>query len=303
MSERKNSVPETSLPGNSVPEALEGGPGGSGASRTSATVGSAIAPGVRPRRWGALYVAEHRLRAMRAYLQTLLVTGFGNPLLYLFGLGVGLARLIDAPVGGATYLEFVAPALLASAAVTVASEEFTYPVLMGFKWNPIFFAMNAAPITGVQIVAGMIISIFVRMFPTVAVYYVFMLLFGAVPNLIGVLAILTSVLTGMAVGVVIMAYTGTIKEDRGQMAIIQRFILMPMFLFSGTFFPITSLPIYLQWIGWVSPLWHGTQLGRDLTYGAGEPLWLIAVHVVYLAALAAFGWVVSARVFTRRLNA
>jgi lipooligosaccharide transport system permease protein len=299
MTDRKNATRATT-----GPELVEGAdPRGAGASTSSATVRSGMAAGAKPRRWGSLYVAEHRLRAMRAYLQTLLVTGFGNPLLYLFGLGVGLARLVDVPVGGATYLEFVAPALLASAAVTVASEEFSYPVLMGFKWNPIFFAMNAAPITGVQIVAGMIISIIVRMVPTVTVYYLFMLLFGAVPDPIGVLAIVTSTLTGMAVGVLIMAYTSTIKEDRGQMAIIQRFILMPMFLFSGTFFPITNLPLYLQWIGWISPLWHGTQLGRDLTYGLGEPAWLIVVHVVYLSALLAIGWIVSARVFTRRLNA
>jgi lipooligosaccharide transport system permease protein len=118
-----------------------------------------------------------------------------------------------------------------------------------------------------------------------------------------VLAIITSTLTGMAVGVLIMAYTAGIREDRGQMAIIERFILMPMFLFSGTFFPITNLPLYLQWIGWISPLWHGTQLGRDLTYGLGEPAWLIAIHLVYLLALAAFGWLFSARVFARRLNA
>jgi lipooligosaccharide transport system permease protein len=259
-------------------------------------------PGFRPRRWGSFYVAEHRLRAMRAYLQTLLVTGFGNPLLYLFGLGVGLARLINAPVGGATYLEFVAPALLASAAVTVASEEFSYPVLMGFKWNPIFFGMNAAPISGIQIVNGMVISIFVRMFPTVAVYYAFMLVFGAVPQWWGFVGIFAAVLTGMAVGSCIMAYTSTIKDDHGQMAIIQRFILMPMFLFSGTFFPISTLPIYLQWIGWISPLWHGTQLGRVLSYGLVEPTWLTVVHVVYLGGLFAFGWIMSGRTFRKRLN-
>ncbi|HMH57626.1 MAG TPA: ABC transporter permease [Galbitalea sp.] len=259
--------------------------------------------GAKPRRWGTLYVAEHRLRAMRAYLQTLLVTGFGNPLLYLFGLGVGLARLVNAPVGGATYLEFVAPALLASAAVTVAGEEFSYPVLMGFKWNPIFFGMNAAPISGLQIVNGMILSIFVRMFPTVGIYYAFMLIFGAVPRVEGVVDILVAVLVGMSVGIMIMAYTSTIKEDHGQMAIIQRFILMPMFLFSGTFFPITNLPIYLQWIGWISPLWHGTQLGRVLSYGLVEPGLLTVVHVAYLVLLAAIGWYLSARQFSKRLNA
>ncbi|HEY5231430.1 MAG TPA: ABC transporter permease [Galbitalea sp.] len=259
-------------------------------------------PGAKPRRWGTIYVAEHRLRAMRTYLQTLLVTGFGSPLLYLFGLGVGLARLVNVPVGGATYLEFVAPALLASAAVTVASEEFSYPVLMGFKWNPIFFGMNAAPISGLQIVNGMILSVFIRMLPTVGVYYVFMLIFGAVPRASGVLDILVAVLVGMSVGIMIMGYTSTIREDHGQMAIIQRFILMPMFLFSGTFFPITNLPIYLQWIGWISPLWHGTQLGRVLSYGLVEPGWLTAVHVLYLALIATVGWVIAARQFAKRLN-
>ena len=258
--------------------------------------------GSKPRRWGTIYVAEHRLRAMRTYLQTLLVTGFGNPLLYLFGLGVGLARLVNAPIGGATYLEFVAPAFLASAAVTVAGEEFSYPVLMGFKWNPIFFGMNAAPISGLQIVNGMILSIFIRMLPTVGVYYVFMLIFGAVPRAEGVVDILVAVLVGMAVGIMIMAYTSTIREDHGQMAVIQRFILMPMFLFSGTFFPITNLPIYLQWIGWISPLWHGTQLGRVLSYGLVEPGWLAAVHVLYLVLIAAVGWFLAARQFTKRLN-
>ncbi|HEX4057638.1 MAG TPA: ABC transporter permease [Galbitalea sp.] len=263
---------------------------------------SSSGAGANARRWGAIYVAEHRLRAMRAYLQTLLVTGFGNPLLYLFGLGVGLARLISANVDGATYLEFVAPALLASAAVTVASEEFSYPVLMGFKWNPIFFAMNSAPIAARQIVGGMVISVFIRMFPTVGVYYVFMLLFGAVPRVEGVFDILVAVLTGMAVGIAIMAYTSTVKDDHGQMAIIQRFILMPMFLFSGTFFPITALPIYLQWIGWISPLWHGTQLGRVLSYGMAEPAWLTAVHVAYLVLIAGVCWILAARSFAKRLN-
>jgi lipooligosaccharide transport system permease protein len=254
-------------------------------------------------RWGSFHVAEHKLLAMRAYLRSLVFTAFGNPLVYLFGLGVGLAKLISTNVGGATYLEFVAPALLASAAITVAMEEFSYPVLAGFKWNKIFEAMNAAPISGLQIVNGMIIAVFCRMAGTVVVYFGFMLLFGAVPQALGALAILTSVATGLAVGIPIMAYTASIRDDRGQMNYIQRFILIPMTLFSGTFFPLSHLPIYLQWIGWISPLWHGTQLGRVLSYGMSEPAWLTAVHVVYLVALIAVSWWLSARTFSRRLNA
>jgi lipooligosaccharide transport system permease protein len=263
---------------------------------------SASSPGTKPRRWGSVYIAEHKILAMRSYLQTLVFTIIGNPLLYLFGLGVGLAHLINAPVGGASYLEFVAPALLASAAVTVSANEFTYPVIAGFKWNAIYFGMNAAPISPAQIVNGTVLGVLFRMIPTVGVYFVFMLVFGAVPSGLGVLSILTSVLTGISVGLVIMAAMSKVEDDRGQPALIQRFGIMPMFLFSGTFFPIARLPIYLQWIGWISPLWHGTQLGRDLTYGMSEPLWLIGVHVVYLVVFGCVGWRLSVRVFTRRLN-
>jgi lipooligosaccharide transport system permease protein len=262
---------------------------------------------VRPRKWGSWYVAEHRVRAMRAYLQTIVATSIGNPIVYLYSLGVGLASLVqgDIPLGGGasvSYLSFVAPALLASAAVTVASEESTYPYLMGFKWNPIFYGMNAAPISGVQIVNGMTLGILVRMLPTCVVYFVFMAVFGAVPNWFGFLGILTATLTGIAVGLAISSFTARIEEDKGQMAMIQRFVIMPMFLFSGTFFPLASLPIYLQWIGWISPLWHGTELGRVVAYNSPEPLWLTAVHVVYLVALVAFGLRMTQRVVVRRLN-
>jgi len=266
----------------------------------------ALAGGVKPRRWGSWYIAEHRFRGMRAYYQTILATSIGNPLVYLFALGVGLAALVPQGIpngeGTISYLAFVAPALLATAAVTVAAEESTYPYMMGFKWNPIFYAMNAAPLSGNQIANGMIISIVGRILPTTAIYFVVMVLFGAVPSALGVLGILTATLTGLAISVIISMYTAGIEEDKGQMAMIMRFGITPMFLFSGTFFPLASLPWFLQWIGWISPLWHGTELGRVLSYGYPEPAWLTAVHVVYLLALSALGWILTQRVITRRLN-
>jgi lipooligosaccharide transport system permease protein len=267
----------------------------------------ALAGGVKPRKHGSWYIAEHRIRAMRAYLQTLVVTSIGNPFVYLFALGVGLAALVDRNLGpgavnGVGYLAFVAPALLAAAAVTVAAEESTYPIMMGFKWNPIFFGMNAAPISGNQIVNGMFIAIIVRIVPTCAVYYLVMLLFGAVPSPLGAFDILVATLTGLSVGLVISSHTSRFEEDKGQMAMIMRFGITPMFLFSGTFFPLSQLPIYLQWIGWISPLWHGTQLGRVLSYGAPEPFWLTVSHVLYLLALCLYGWKATQRVVNRRLN-
>jgi lipooligosaccharide transport system permease protein len=265
---------------------------------------TAIAPGAKSRRWGSWYVAEHRIRGMRAYYKTLLATAIGSPFIYLFALGIGLATLVHtgSAFGGVSYLAFVAPALIASAAVTAASDECTYPILMGFKWNPIFFGMNAAPISGNQIVNGLFIGVIARVLPTTVIYYLVMLIFGAVPSALGVLTIPISLVTGMSFGLLIAAYMATIEEDTGQPAIIRRFIIAPLLLFSGTFFPLTQMPIYLQWIGWLSPLWHGTELGRDVSYGQSEPVWLIVVHVVYPLALCVVGWRLTQRIVTRRLD-
>ena len=261
----------------------------------------AMEAGARVRRYGAWYAAEHRIRAMRAFAVTLVALMFGNPLLYLLSLGLGLATLVAADVDGVSYLDFVAPALLAGAAFMGGAEESTYPVLVGFKFNPIFFAMAASPITPRQIANGIFIGTAVRVIPTVIVYYGIMLLFNAVPLPLGIATIVTASLLGMATATLVTWYTSTVEDDKGQMAVIMRFIIMPLFLFSGTFFPLTQLPIFLQWIGWISPLWHGTQLGRVLSYGMAEPIWLTVSHVVYLVVLLIIGWRGTHRVVERRL--
>lgn len=266
-----------------------------------------VALAARARRWGAWYVAEHRFRVMRSYLQTVLLTGIGNPLVYLFAMGVGLASLVDANLGedavqGVSYLVFVAPALLCAAGITVATEEFTYPIMLGFKWNPVFFGMNASPIRPGQIIDGIVISVVVRMLLSCALYFVFMLLFGAVPNPAGWVSVLVAVLTGVGFGAILMGYTATLTEDTGQLAMVMRFVILPMTLFSGTFFPLAQLPLYLQWIGWLSPLWHGTELARVFSYGYAEPIWLTVTHVVYLSVLFAAGWAWSRRTTARRLG-
>ncbi len=288
-----------------------GSPGSLGSIGSIGSIGSvgeqAIRATVKSRRWGSWYVAEHRFRVMRSYAGTVVVTAIGSPLIYLYAMGVGLATLVDGNLGpdavnGVSYLAFVAPALLCSAAISVASEEFTYPILLGFKWNPVFYGMNAAPIQPGQIINGIVISVAIRMFVTCGIYYGFMLAFGAIPSPIGFLAIASSLLTGLGFGALLMGYTSTLIEDTGQLAMVMRFVVLPMTLFSGTFFPLAVLPPYLQWIGWISPLWHGTELSRVFAYGASEPIWLSVVHVLYLVALLALGWVWARRVAVRRLN-
>ncbi|WP_104191191.1 ABC transporter permease [Cryobacterium sp. Y82] len=273
----------------------------------SQTLAAAVAAAARTRRYGSWYVAEHRFRVMRSYTQTVLFTAVGSPLVYLYAMGVGLASLVDGNLGndavtGVSYLAFLAPALLASSAIAVAAEEFTYPIMLGFKWNPTFFGMNASSIQPGQIINGIVISVAARMLLTCTIFYIFMLAFGAVPGALGFVAVLVALLTGLAFGALVMAYTATLKDDTGQLAMVQRFVILPMTLFSGTFFPLDVLPPYLHWIGWISPLWHGTELSRVFAYGLPEPIWLSLVHVLYLAALLTIGWIWARRITVRRLN-
>jgi lipooligosaccharide transport system permease protein len=267
----------------------------------------ARAAGARPRRFGSWYVAEHRLRVARTYGGTMIATAIGTPFLYLFAFGIGLATLVSANLGpnavdGVSYLVFVAPALVCSAALTIATEEFTYPVMLGFKWNPTFIAMNAAPLSGRQVMNGVVLFVILRMTAASTVYYLVMLLFGAIPDPGALLIVPIAVMTGLAFGLPLLAYSSSVKEDRGQFAVVMRVILLPVTLFSGTVFPISALPIYLQWIGWISPLWHGTQLARDVSYGAVEPAWLVAVHLLVLIGLSLGGWLLAIRIATRRLD-
>jgi len=273
----------------------------------AAAEADATAVAVKPRRYGAWYVAEHNIRRMGNYRQTFLMTAVGTPLLYLFAFGIGLSTLVTANLGpnavdGVSYLAFVAPALICAAAITVASEEFTYTVMMGFKWVPTYIGMNASPLRPFQIVDGLIIFVALRMLAGALIYYAIMLLFGAVPDATGWLTVPIAVLTGLAFGTPLMAYSCSLTEDRGQFAMVMRFIVLPMTLFSGTMFPLTQLPLFLQWIGWISPLWHGTELARQVAYGATEPIWLTVAHVLLLVALAVLGWRLAVRITTRRLD-
>ncbi len=280
----------------------------SGASRTEQLAAEARAAAVLPRRLGAWFVAEHQVRVWRRYLGVNIASAVGIPVLYLFAFGIGLGVLVGANVGpggidGVSYLVFVAPALIATAAVTIASDEFTYPVMQGFKWNPTYIGMNAAPLSARQIVDGVVLFVALRIAATSAVYFAIMALFGAVPSWTGVLTIATATLTGIAFGTPLFAYAASLREDRGQFAVVQRVLVLPLTLFSGTIFPLEQLPWFLHWVGWLSPLWHGSELGRVVAYGADRPPWLVVVHLAFLVGLALVGWRAAVRVAARRLDA
>jgi len=259
----------------------------------------------RVKRWGALAVVEVRVMTYLKYLPALLSVAIANPFLYLLAVGVGVGKLINTHSGGVDgvkYLTFLAPALLATAAIQNAMDETVFPTLEGFKWHKNFFAMNATPISGKQIVNGVLIAAMSRVLFSVTVYGIIVYLFGGFTSARGWLSILTSLAAGASFGAFIMGIAAWAKNDDSFFMILGRFVMMPLFLFSGTFYQLSTMPIYLRWIGWLSPLWHTTELGRFLTYGHHITALMFVVHIGYIAAMFTFGITFSHRQFERRLT-
>jgi lipooligosaccharide transport system permease protein len=255
--------------------------------------GSAVDP-KRAVRFGAWRVAEYRFYAMSKWLTSVIVFGFGNPILYLISVGLGIGALVDANTGGGgilgvPYIQFVAPALLASAAIQGVMDEVTFPTMDGFVWDKVFFAINATSVSATQIANGVMIVALGRGLFTTVLYLGVLLAFGAVP-LTSVLPLLfTSMLAGWGWASVMLAITARLERDDGYFAIIGRFVIAPMFLFSGTFYPLEQMPLFLQPLGWISPLWHSVQLGRHLSYGMELADGMLLVHLAYLAILGIVG--------------
>lgn len=270
--------------------------------------GAALAPSAQARvarQWGWWLYVEYRLTSMRAYLQTIAIRALGLPLLYLASMGLGLGALVDSGAGGVngvSYLVFVGPALLVSSIVMEASGEFTYPVMSGFKWQKHYFAASASPLRPAQVVIGELVAVGIRFVAESVVFWLMLLLFGAVTSPWSWLVILIAPVAALAFGAPLLAFAATQRDEGAQFAFVQRFVVMPMFLFAGTFFPLSAMPWFLQWIGWISPMWHGTQLARIVCFGMANPWWLTVLHIVVLLTSLAVGIWAAARIFTSRLT-
>lgn len=259
----------------------------------------------RARARGVWYYAETVLRGMRAYFWPIVLYSVGQPLLYMVAMGIGLGTLVSSGVGavdGVDYLTFVAPALLVSTVVMSVTAEMTYPVMAGFKWQRLYYAPVATAVSPGQIALGHLVAVVIRFLAQSTVFWVIMLMFGAAPSGWSFLIIPIGVLAATAFGAPLQAYAATLTDEGFQFAFIQRFVVMPMFLFAGTFFPLSVMPVYLQWIGWISPVWHGTQLARVASYGAPVPPAMIALHLGFLLACVAAGLFLARRFYTRRLR-
>jgi lipooligosaccharide transport system permease protein len=229
------------------------------------------------------------------------VTTVITPIVYLLALGVGLGVFVDRSAdleAGVSYLEFVAPGLMAATAMQIASFESSWPVLSAIKWDRQYHAMLATPLRVRDVMLGHQAYFAFRLFLTATIYLIIITGFGAIESPLGVLAVPVTVLVGLSFSAPIAAWAAHAQNEVSFVAIF-RFVILPMFLFSGTFFPISSLPTPLEVLAWFTPLWHGVTLCRDLTLGTVS--WGDLGHVAYLVAFVSVGMLLARMTYRKRL--
>ncbi|MEX5719762.1 ABC transporter permease [Geodermatophilus maliterrae] len=243
-----------------------------------------------------------RLTAHRHHWRSSAIGSVLEPVLFLAAMGLTLGTLVDRGPGlpgGVGYLAFLAPGLLVAAAMQTATGESSYPVLGAIKWDRTYDAVLATPARPADLVAGHLLYVAFRVTTSAAAFLVVLLAFGAAGSPLVVLTVPVALLTGLAFAAPVTAMAGRLEEDSA-FAALQRFLLVPVFLFSGTFFPVGQLPTVLEWVAYATPLWHGVAFARDLalgTPGAGTAL----LHAGYLTLWIVAGTWLATRTLTRRL--
>jgi len=247
---------------------------------------------------------QYNLLAYKRTWRGSLTTTFLYPVLYLAAMGVGLGHLIahgssDRAVGGVPYLWFLAPGLLVGTAMQIAVNEATFPVMAGIKWLKTYWAMLATPLEVTDVLYGHLLWIVTRVALASSVFLAVMALFHMVPSAWAVAAFPAAVLTGAAFAAPMMAFSATRETDKS-FVVLYRFAIVPLFLFSGTFFPVAQLPGWLQVVARCTPLYQGVSLCRGLVLGRVSG-WDAIGHAAYLLVMMVGGVVVARITYRRRL--
>lgn len=256
-------------------------------------------------RSGMVRVVEREARIFRHLWRGPVILSVVTPVLFLAGMGIGLGGLVDdgdtAGVGGLTYLQFVAPGLLVANAMQVAAGESLWPVMGGKKWMRTYHAMVATPLDASDVLAGHIAWTAIRTAMSGTAFLLVAALLGAIPSWWAPLALPAAVLCA-AVFAALVASFAVGQESDIPFTPVMRLGVIPLFLFSGTFFPVEQLPDRVEPVVALSPLWHGVELARGATTGSLDPLAGLA-HLAALLGLLALGWRWGSRRFTRELQA
>jgi lipooligosaccharide transport system permease protein len=247
-----------------------------------------------------------RLLVLRNYIVyrqawKLFLTGFLEPVFYLFSIGIGVGALITTfEFNGQEipYAEFVAPGMLAASAMNGALIDSTYNVFFKLKYDKLYDQMLATPLSTSDIARGEIAWGQLRGGTYSAAFLVVMAAMGLVGSWWALLALPAALLIGFAFAAVCMALTTYMKswQDFDKITLVQ----LPLFLFSATFFPVTEFGDgLLRWVVEATPLYRGVVLCRELT--TGSLTWASAVSVVYLVVMGLIGLAVVRRRLDRLL--
>jgi len=253
---------------------------------------------------GAVAYFESRARSYKYTWRGSVISSFLNPVMFLAAMGLGLGSLVDSgartsSIDGVTYLAFLAPGLMAATAMQSATGDSAWPVMAGIKWLKTYDAALATPVGITDIVIGHLAFVTARMAFVTVVYGIIATLFNAMSLGASLLAAAAATLTGLAFAAPVFAFTAFLERETGLVNLF-RFGIVPMFLFSGTFFPITQLPGWLQPVAYATPLWHGVQLTRAAALNT-SPSWNGWIHLAYLVAIIAVGTALAVRKLDQRL--
>ena len=252
-------------------------------------------------------VFEHRFLSYKRTFRASLFSSFLTPLLFLTAMGLGLGGYVDssgqAVLGGVPYLAFLAPGLLVATAMQAGSFESTFPIMGGLVWNRTFHARYSTPLTSRDVALGNLLWIAARLTLISTVFTAVIVVFGAALSPTVVLAIPVAVLTGLAFSAPIAAFSAT-QRTPDRFAAIFRFLITPLFIFSGTFFPVEGLPAAVQPLAWLTPLYHGGVLARGLslgTFGTNPTPERALIHLAVLIGFIAVGTFFAIRTVNAKL--
>jgi lipooligosaccharide transport system permease protein len=248
-------------------------------------------------------VVEHQAAIFRRFWRGSATFYVLNPVMFLAAIGFGLGGLVDESSGnvaGVPYDAFVAPGLMAAGAMLGAGAESMWPVMAGTRWVRTFHAMVATPVRPADVYGGVVGWTAARAAVGASIFLVAAAVLGAVLSPWGVFAVPAAALCAAAFAAPLTAFAAS-QETDAKFPLVMRIGIMPLFLFSGTFFPISQLPDVLQPLCVLSPLWHGVELCRGAMTGSIDFLPAVA-HVAVLTACVVAGWRWGTRSFTRKLT-
>jgi lipooligosaccharide transport system permease protein len=243
-------------------------------------------------------VLERHLLLYRRLWRASAVSMFVMPVLFLASMGLGVGGLVHT-VDGVDYVRWIAPALLVSTVFQIGVSESTYGILSDFEWAGGLHAMRGTSVRIKDMVTGWLLYVLVMAELAVMSFTVVMAAFGVLRPLDVAIDPFVGALVALSAAAPTMALSAGIRRD-DWFLLLTRFVVLPMTLFSGVFFPLDRLPALIRPIGYLSPLWNGVQLTRTTVSGTGS--WpLIAVHAGYLLLCTMAGYFWAQRAFRRRL--